>query len=104
MVDEARDCAYFNPTMLRRLLTLFALLTGLAAIAAPVEARFSSMADVRVELSSSAAAQCHGAQLVATERPVNLALSEKGHAPSCPRPIYRVYIPTVQLAADRARE
>jgi hypothetical protein len=89
--------------MLRKLLTLFALLTGLAAIAAPAEARFSGLADVRVELASSGAAQCHAAQLAAVERPANIALDERGHAPSCPRPVYRVYIPVLQLS-DRARE
>lgn len=89
--------------MLRRLLTLFAILTGLAAMAAPVEARFSRMADVRVELASGGAVQCHAAQLNAVERPANVAADEKGHAPACPRPVYRVYIPILQLS-DRARE
>jgi len=91
------------PAMLRKLLTLFALLTGLAAIAAPAEARFARMADVRVELASGSAAQCHAAQLSAIERPANVAADDKGHAPFCPRPVCRVYIPVLQLS-DRARE
>jgi hypothetical protein len=89
--------------MLRRLLTLFVFLTGLAAIATPVEARFAHMADVRVELTNGGAKQCQAGQLNAIERPANVALDDKGHAPFCPRPVYRVYLPILQLS-DRARE
>jgi hypothetical protein len=90
--------------MLRRLLTLVALLTGLAAIAAPAEAHFARAGDVAVELAGSGAAQCHAARLAESEHPADAVLDYKSKAPFCPRPIYRVYIPTVQLGPDRARE
>lgn len=90
--------------MLKRILTLIALLTGLAAIAAPAEARFAAADGVRIELAGASAVQCHAAQLTASEHPVDTVLGFKNRAPFCPRPVYRVYFPTVQLSADRARE
>ena len=90
--------------MLRRLLTIFAFLTGLAALAAPADAHLASADGVRIELAGVAAAQCPSAPAAAAEFPAGVVLGYKGHAPYCPRPVYRVYFPTVQLGVDRARE
>jgi|GEM_PF-5659269 len=90
--------------MLRSLLTLLALLTGLAATSAQAEVRHSGIEDVRFEAGAEPVAACHG-----------LAVSEEIAAPMlrrrspdginyCPRPKVTVVIPTIMLGPDRARE
>jgi hypothetical protein len=91
--------------MLRRLITLFALLSGLAAIGAPVQARASQLPGVdlvvSVELRSECAKQ-QGEQREVRKRPA----AEKSRAKDpCRKPGPPiVYFPPVMLKADRARE
>lgn len=103
-MDVAAAISYLARTMLRKLLTIFAFLTGLAALAAPAEARFASAEAVRIELAGVPAAQCPSAPASVSEFPAGAAAGAKGHGPYCPRPVYRVLIPTVQLGVDRAHE
>lgn len=50
-MDLCRQRYYFGPAMMRHVLTLLALITGLAAIATPAQARLSTPqgAELRVE-------------------------------------------------------
>lgn len=96
--------AYLGRTMLARLLACFALITGLAAIGAPVQAAVGSVASEQ----ASPAAACP--QAAKPDR-CQCQLDQRGKADrsdstaSCRtrKPVV-IYIPTVQLGADRARE
>jgi hypothetical protein len=103
-VDAGPANAYFGLAMLRKLLTLFAIFTGLAAFAAPAEARFAAVDGVRVELAGAATAQCNAVQLAASERPIDVLAHSRADRTRTPHRVMRVYIPTVQIGADRARE
>jgi len=89
--------------MLRKLIALLVLVTGLAAIGQPAQALNVDVE--RVGLSLDAGYAC-----VATQAPVSGQLttrSERGEREPkmCPRPPRIVLIvPTVMLQADRARE
>lgn len=90
--------------MLRKLLTLFVLLSGLAAAGAPAHARIAALEEVRLEASSSLASPC-----VAARRQVEANFG-RGHqriekAPdACPRATITFRVPTVMLGVDRSRE
>jgi hypothetical protein len=90
--------------MLRKLLTLFAILTGLAAAGAPAHARIATLEEVRLEASSSLSAPC-----VAARRQVEANFG-RGHqrvvrpAEPCARATITFRVPTVMLGVDRARE
>jgi len=103
-VDDRRINAYLQPVMLRRLLTLLAILSGLTAIGAPAHARISALEEIQLEASGERASVCEGRQLALPQGPLDLLGGHKAHGPSCPRPAVTVVIPTVQLGADRARE
>jgi hypothetical protein len=90
--------------MLRKLLTLFVFLSGLAAAGAPAQARVAAFDEVRLEISSPLAAQC-----VATQRQSDMRFGQ-GHrkadrAPeTCSRATVTIRVPTVMLGIDRSRE
>lgn len=90
--------------MLRKLLTLFALLSGLAAAGAPAHARIVSLEEVRLEASSSLASPC-----IAARRQVDANFG-RGHQraerplETCPRAAILIRVPAVMLGVDRARE
>lgn len=90
--------------MLRKLLTLFVFLSGLAAVGAPAQARVAVFNEVRLEMSSPLAAQC-----IATHRQGDMRFGQ-GHqkayrAPeTCPRATVTIRVPTVMLGVDRSRE
>lgn len=96
--------AYLNRAMLRRLLACLALITGLAATGTPAHARM--MLDYGQQVENSASSTQGSAQT-----PCNLPsqrVNAQGRTvvqPGCPprKPIV-IYIPTVQLGPDRARE
>jgi len=88
--------------MLRKLLALLVLVTGLAAIAQPAQARIFDVESVRtvdVGYACTAQAASRNAQLsVRVDR-------DEGQPKICPKPPRIVLIvPTVMLKADRARE
>jgi hypothetical protein len=90
--------------MLRKLLTLFVLLSGLAAAGAPAHARMAALDEVRLEASSSIASPC------ATARRQSETRFGQGHqrvertAGPCQRATITIRVPAVMLKADRARE
>jgi hypothetical protein len=90
--------------MLRKLLTLFVLLSGLAAAGAPAHARIAALDEVRLEASSSIASPC------ATTRRQGEARFGQGHqriertAGVCHRATITIRVPAVMLKADRAHE
>ena len=91
--------------MVRKLITLFAFLTGLAAIGAPVQARAAELPGVGLVASAELRADCvrkEGRRDVERRRPA----TEKGAAKQpCSRSVPSiVYFPPVMLKADRARE
>ncbi len=90
--------------MLKRMLTLFAILTGLAAVAAPVQARVSMIEDIGVHAAGESAAQCQNQRSAVQSRPVTALPSRKSQASPCRPVVVTILIPTVMLKADRARE
>ncbi len=90
--------------MLRKLLALLVLVTGLAAAGTPAQARVFDVESVRsIDAGYSCSAQTgsHSAQLVSILRNDR----DEAQPKSCPRPPKIVVIvPTVMLQADRARE
>ena len=90
--------------MLRKLIALLLLVTGLAAVGTPAQARVFDVESVRtIDAGYSCSAQpgSRNAQLI------NVLRNDRDEAQpkSCPRPPKIVVIvPTVMLQADRARE
>jgi hypothetical protein len=91
--------------MLRRLITLFALLSGLAAIGAPATARAMELPGVGLVVTAELSAKCAQAPGKRDEdrkRPTAEGGTDKK---PCPKPSPSiVYFPPVMLQADRARE
>jgi hypothetical protein len=88
--------------MLRQLLTLLALISGLAATGAPVQAHAADVENVRLvaaaELVSKCAVPISGVALA--PRPEAM---ERAKSP-CPKPRPTVILPPVMLRVDRALE
>ena len=102
-VDALGDTPYLSDAMLRRLITLLALLTGLAAAGAPAHAVVYSAAS-GVEVAAGAEKPCKGE---ACERRAAARRSLDGPRtakPCKPEPFVTVFIPTVQFGIDRAYE
>lgn len=104
LVDVAAQNSYLAHTMLRQLLTLLAIFTGLAATGEHAHARVTGVENVRLAFASEASETCivRRASLAAqmTRRPEKLCNS----ADNCHRRERIVYWPTVMLKVDRARE
>lgn len=86
--------------MLRQLLTLLALISGLGLSAQPALAAEASV------ISEAAAANVEDCQAV-VQQPLQLTVAaerQREYARPCDRRPVIVYVPTVQLQADRARE
>ncbi len=90
--------------MLRRLLTCLALITGLASLGAPAEARM--MLEFGQQVENGAPASQGGQQAACKSAPqkANPQGKTTGQAACPPRRPVVIYIPTVQLGPDRARE
>lgn len=90
--------------MLRRILAAFALITGLAAVGAPADARMLSAVSQQVD--STAQAQSPSSQAPCPVPGARNGLSGKVAAQvDCrPRKPVIIYLPTVQFGADRALE
>ena len=91
--------------MLRKLIALLVLVTGLAAVGTPAQARVFDVASVRsIDAGYSCSAQTgqRNAQLVNVLRRMD---RDEAQPKSCPRPPKIVLIvPAVMLQADRALE
>lgn len=87
--------------MLRKLLTLLAIISGLTAMAAPSYARVTALEEAQVQLASENVAQC---RIVAAERMEAVKeRARRGDVLRCKIKTVTIVIPTVQFA-DRARE
>jgi hypothetical protein len=89
--------------MLRQLLTLFAILTGLAVAGAPAQAaQVNDIASVRLVATAEIASKCtlpNSGPALTPPAPQK----EEAKAP-CPKPRPPVVLPPVMLRADRALE
>ncbi len=90
--------------MLRKLLTLFVILSGLAAAGAPAQARIATLEEVRLEASSALGQSCSVARRQADARFGHRAPKVEKSSEVCLRPTITIRIPTVMLGTDRARE
>lgn len=88
--------------MLRQLLTLLAVFTGLTTAVAPAQALESSVQAVQVTQDSAA---CHvQGGIVAEARQDLFGFRNDDAQNMCMRPVVVIHTPTVMLQADRARE
>lgn len=87
--------------MIRQLLALIALITGLAAVAQPVQARI-----VPVEAVGQALARDMVCQKGTLSTQLDRQWTTKSPEPPkiCPRPQIVIIVPPVMLQVDRARE
>jgi hypothetical protein len=103
LLDEPRRSEYLC-AMLRKLLALLVLVTGLAAVGTPAQARVFDVESVRtVDAGYACTAQAgtRSARLAGVLRKDR----DEAQPKACPRPPKVVLIvPTVMLQADRARE
>ena len=89
--------------MLRRLLTIFAILTGLAAAGAPAQAaQLNDVAAVRLVAAAELSAKCTLPSSGAALTPP--APLRDGVKAPCPKPRPPIVLPPVMLGADRALE
>lgn len=89
--------------MLRKLLACLALLTGLAAAGAPLQAEVATAMASRVEAGPTESAAPRGQAPAASAR---RAGSSKMSSTAAKRPLLRtvVRVPVIELQSDRARE
>lgn len=91
--------------MLRQLLALLALLTGLAAIGAPVQAAVNSAVGVGVEQpSDSRDTETRDAQNLCADKQRKQKLRGEKVTPCKKQEPVTVYIPSVMFGVDRAYE
>ena len=88
--------------MLRQLLTLLAVFTGLTTAVAPAQALESSVQAVQMA-QDAAACQVQGGAIVEVRLEL-FSHRRKDEGGMCMRPVIVVHTPTVMLQADRARE
>ena len=104
-MDEMQLKAYLTRAMLRRILACLALITGLAATGTPAQARMMlDFGTSQIESGSSASQGPQRIDCAANAEKLN-SQGKTVAKPGCPprKPIV-IYIPTVQLGPDRARE
>jgi len=90
--------------MVRFVLALLAILTGLAAVGEPAQARISGFDGVQLEAARDRGAACEVRQLDQSIAPLELSSRERAQTSVCPHPVLTIVIPTVQLGPDRAHE
>jgi hypothetical protein len=96
--------AYLTRAMLRRILACLALITGLAAVGTPAQARM--MLDYGQQTENSPAVSQGSQQTPCSAQPQRVTPQGKVLTPAgcAPRKPIVIYIPTVQMGIDRARE
>lgn len=96
--------AYLSRTMLARFLACLALVTGLAAIGAPVNATLLSASSQQIESNGSASSPSKNATCACTsQRSLDKAIDQAQAKCRTRKPVV-IYMPTVQFGADRAYE
>jgi len=103
-VDAPQPSAYLSRVMLRRLLACLALITGLTAIGAPVNAAMADTVAAQVGTSrSTPAAPSVEREECKVQR--GAMAGRRGQSTDCrPRQTVIITIPTVQFGPDRALE
>ena len=103
-MDGMLGKAYLTRAMLRRILACLALITGLAAIGTPAEARM--MLDNARQMETAPGVSQGSQQVPCSPSPQRTNAQGKAIAqPGCqPRRPIVIYIPTVQFGPDRAFE
>jgi hypothetical protein len=88
--------------MLRQLLTVLAILTGLVSAGVPAQASASEVASVRLVATTEVAAKC----TIPSAGPAYMPQppSKDDVQKPCPHPLPPVVLPPVMLKADRALE
>lgn len=87
--------------MIRQLLALLALITGLAAVAEPAQARYADVQAVSQAVQREAGCK---QGVVASQAVSGQLWGRVDQARACPRPQIVVIVPPVMLQADRAHE
>ena len=95
---------YMRSTMLRRLLTCLALITGLAAAGAPVSAIAVEAQGQRTESSVCLAESGKELRCDCIERTDRQNAGKKGSQACKPRKPIVIYLPPLYLGIDRAHE
>jgi hypothetical protein len=95
---------YLAHVMLRRLLTLLAVITGLAASGASAEMRFAGVEQVRLEAALDQASACAVSAGTTPAEPAAARVYAADSVKLCPRPVTTIVIPTILFGPDRARE
>lgn len=96
--------AYLVSTMLRRLLTCLALITGLAAVNAPAHASVLDTMGATLELTQKADDSGKAEKVTCAERQRQQRSRGEKVTPCRPCESVRVVIPTVMFGVDRAFE
>lgn len=90
--------------MLRRLLTCLAVITGLAAISAPASAAVASALSEQVGSAATAQQSAQSAQRKCEQLPDSSPSKSEPSSTCKLRKAVVIFIPTVQIGSDRARE
>lgn len=96
--------AYLRTIMLRRILACFALITGLAAVGSPAEARMMPVLAQAVVEGSQPQQSSQQSVCEASQPRANLRGKVQVPANCRPRKPVVIVIPTIQLGSDRALE
>ncbi|MEZ5679755.1 MAG: hypothetical protein R3E14_00480 [Erythrobacter sp.] len=90
--------------MLRQLLALLALLSGLAAVGVPAQAAVGSGVDIGLEQSAESEVAPKSGKPNCVERDAEQKLKGDKSAPCRPAPTVIIVVPTVMFGPDRAYE
>ncbi|MGX7952305.1 hypothetical protein ACWPM1_07020 [Tsuneonella sp. HG249] len=102
-MDGMLGKVYLSRTMLRRILACFALITGLATVGSPAQARMMAVMSQSVVEGSQTQAQSTSTACEIV--PPRAELRNRATKEPCrPRKPVVIVIPTIQLGPDRARE
>jgi len=103
-VDEMPGKAYLSRVMLRRILAVFALVTGLTAVGSPAEARMMAVMSQSVVEGAQNQSQTTSTACEIAPARTNLRGRTVPQTNCRPRKPVVIVIPTIQLGPDRARE
>lgn len=95
---------YLNRHMLRRILAIFAIVTGLAAVGTPAQARMIAVMSQSVVEGAQAPAQTATTACEIAAPRAHLRGRTVPQSNCRPRKPVVIVIPTIQLGSDRARE
>lgn len=95
---------YFPAAMLRQLLAFLALVTGFAALDAPAQAAVANAASVTLERVDASEHAARRDETVCARRQAKQRRSGEASAPCKGQRPITIYLPSVHLGPDRARE